>query len=91
MSNLSKGLRRYSVVLAATALLMATLAARQQPAQPPEQPGAVTPYTGFGGVVGRTAQDSTPSPLPIPHAAPGSPNIVYIVLDDVGFADLGAY
>jgi arylsulfatase len=50
-----------------------------------------TPYTGFGGLVGTPTQDSTPSPLPIAHATPGSPNIVYIVLDDVGFADLGAY
>lgn len=45
----------------------------------------------FEGVIGRTAQDSTPSPLPTGRPAPGSPNVVYIVLDDTGFGDLGCY
>lgn len=46
---------------------------------------------GFKGVVGTTDKDSTPDyPRPV-TAVPGSPNIVYIVLDDVGFADLGVY
>ena len=46
---------------------------------------------GFAGVIGRTAQDSTPSPLQSTHVAAGSPNVVYIVLDDTGFGDLGCY
>ncbi len=49
------------------------------------------PVAEFAGVVGRTAQDSTPSPLQRVAPAPGSPNIVYIVLDDTGFGDLGCY
>ena len=45
----------------------------------------------FRGVVGRTVSESTPWwPEPI-RAPEGSPNIVVIVLDDVGFADLGCY
>ena len=45
----------------------------------------------FDGVIGRTYQESTPS-WPQPVAAPeGAPNIVFIVLDDVGFAHLGCY
>jgi len=45
----------------------------------------------FKGVVGRTVSDSTPW-WPEPVRAPqGSPNIVVIVLDDVGFSDLGCY
>ncbi|MGE3909613.1 MAG: arylsulfatase, partial [Chloroflexota bacterium] len=45
----------------------------------------------FGGVIGRDYRDSTPW-WPEPTGAPaGSPNVVFIVLDDVGFADLGCY
>jgi arylsulfatase len=45
----------------------------------------------FGGVIGDTVAESTPW-WPDPVRAPaGSPNIVVIVLDDVGFADLGCY
>src|SRR4051794_12747011 len=41
--------------------------------------------------IGRTHHDSTswwPEPT---HAPDGAPNIVFIVLDDVGFAHLGCY
>ena len=51
----------------------------------------VAPAPRFEGVIGRTAQDSTPSPLQSARPAPGSPNVVYIVLDDTGFGDLGCY
>jgi Sulfatase len=45
----------------------------------------------FKGSIGRTYQNSQPwwpDELPAPK---GAPNIVIIVLDDVGFADLGCY
>lgn len=45
----------------------------------------------FRGSIGRTYAQSTPW-WPAPHQAPpGAPNIVFIVLDDVGFSDLGCY
>ena len=45
----------------------------------------------FDGIIGRTYQESTPS-WPQPVAAPeGSPNVVFMLLDDVGFAHLGCY
>ena len=45
----------------------------------------------FGGHIGDTAAESVPW-WPEPVRAPkGSPNVVFIVLDDVGFADLGCY
>ncbi|MEZ4702583.1 MAG: arylsulfatase [Rhodothermales bacterium] len=50
-----------------------------------------TAATGFEGVIGRTAATSTPAPLREKRASAGSPNIVYIVLDDTGYSDLGAY
>jgi arylsulfatase A-like enzyme len=45
----------------------------------------------FRGVIGRTVGESTPW-WPAPNiAAEGSPDIVLIVVDDVGFADFGCY
>ena len=45
----------------------------------------------FGGIVGRTWRDSTPW-WPRPAQPPANaPNIVCIILDDVGFSDLGCY
>lgn len=40
-----------------------------------------------GAQVGKTYKDSKPGPLPQPVAAPkGAPNVVVVLLDDVGFA-----
>ena len=43
----------------------------------------------FGGVVGRTYRESTPWWPQTTRPPEGSPNVVVVVLDDVGFADLG--
>ncbi len=47
----------------------------------------------FRGVVNLDIRDSTPdwSPFSQPLAPPGTPNVVYVVLDDVGFGALGCY
>ena len=45
----------------------------------------------FKGVIGKTDKDSKPSFATPLRPKAGSPNIVYIVLDDVGFSDLGVY
>jgi arylsulfatase A-like enzyme len=45
----------------------------------------------FPGVIGRTTDESSPAwPQPV-RALPGSPNVLFIVLDDVGFGQLGCY
>lgn len=44
----------------------------------------------FNGSIGITEQDSISSHIP-EKKIPNRPNIVYIVLDDVGFAQLGCY
>jgi len=45
----------------------------------------------FRGKIGHTLRDSQPYFPPEVRAKPGSPNVVYIVLDDTGFSDLGSF
>jgi arylsulfatase A-like enzyme len=45
----------------------------------------------FGGNVGRTTRESRPIWPRVAQAPVGAPNILFIVLDDVGFAQLGCY
>ena len=45
----------------------------------------------FPGVIGRTADESSPA-WPAPKRAPkGTPNVLFIVLDDTGFGQLGCF
>jgi arylsulfatase len=49
------------------------------------------PGTAFNGVIGRTYDVSQPSwPRPL-RAKPGAPNVIFIILDDVGFGQLGCF
>lgn len=45
----------------------------------------------FDGVQGYTVADSTPAPLDIARAPEGAPNIVLVLLDDVGFGTCGTF
>lgn len=48
-------------------------------------------YERFDGIIGRTREESQPSwPTP-PHPGPGAPDVVVILLDDVGFSHFGCY
>ncbi|MCB1030005.1 MAG: sulfatase-like hydrolase/transferase [Acidimicrobiales bacterium] len=49
------------------------------------------PYEGFGGKVGRTFAGSESWWPERPTPGPDAPNIVIIVADDLGFADLSCY
>ncbi|MFC2030656.1 arylsulfatase [Chloroflexota bacterium] len=49
------------------------------------------PGTAFTGVVGRTYDQSEPAWPEPPRAREGAPNVLFIVLDDTGFGNLGCY
>ena len=45
----------------------------------------------FPGVIGRTTDESSPAwPAPV-RAGKGKPNVLFVVLDDTGFGNLGCY
>ena len=49
------------------------------------------PGTAFSGVVGRTVDQSEPAwPEPL-RAKEGAPNVLFFILDDTGFGQLGCY
>jgi arylsulfatase A-like enzyme len=49
------------------------------------------PGTPFTGVVGRTAGESSPAwPAPL-RAREGAPNVLFFVLDDVGYGQLSSF
>jgi arylsulfatase len=49
------------------------------------------PGSAFSGVVGRTYDQSKPAWPEPPRAKEGAPNVLFIVLDDTGFGQLGSY
>ncbi len=49
------------------------------------------PGAAFPGVIGRTTDVSAPAWPVTPRPAPGTPNVLMVVLDDTGFGQLGCY
>ncbi len=85
-----KEIPRFPFILLTTFTLVAashSKLAAQGSSTTPDHPAAER----FQGSIGRLAADSTPDHLQEVKAPQQSPNVIYIVLDDTGFGDLGSY
>ncbi len=69
----------------------ALLGAASTPLSAQQPCAAPTPADTFQGRIGRTAADSQAARQDALKPRTGSPNVVYIVLDDTGFSDLHCY
>ena len=49
------------------------------------------PGSAFPGVIARTRDESTPAWPEPPRAPEGSPNVLFVVLDDTGYSQFGCY
>ena len=56
-----------------------------------EHTAATSPGTPFQGHMGKTLAESTPHWITPPRAVPGSPNVIVILMDDMGYSDLGCF
>src|SRR5487761_1317740 len=53
--------------------------------------GSMSSLPRFEGVIGRDYRDSQPWWAPPRRPPEGAPNVLLVVLDDVGYAQLGSY
>ena len=61
------------------------------PADNPNRSSLPLPESKFEGVVGKTYEDSKPDWPKVPQAPEGAPNVILILLDDVGFGQVSTF
>lgn len=85
--------RFLSLFLILGGLIGPVSASAQNRTEGPDRTVLPPPSPTFEGKIGRTYKESTPDWKPaMPLAAPsGAPNVLLIVLDDVGYGQLGCY
>jgi arylsulfatase A-like enzyme len=89
-----RGTLQVATVIAVTmSLVIPSFVLAQVPARPIDRTVLPPPASEFKGKIGPNYKDSTPDWTPArPLAAPeGAPNVLLIVLDDVGFGHIGSY
>src|SRR6266508_468775 len=81
-TTIRKSLRAAALTFAISSVLLVGIALSRVAAQQqdPQRP-----------TIGRSYKDSKPSWELPPQAPKGAPNVIYLVLDDVGYAQLGCY
>jgi hypothetical protein len=98
-------MRLRASILGALALSVPLLLTACSDEAPPRQHGAISPPDTsasegvasapqpqpFGGVIGKTISESVAHWPDLARAPGGAPNILLIMIDDVGFAQLGSY
>ena len=84
-------------MVSAVATLLAPRCApgRQSPAVPTDayegSKESMTTYEAFEGTIGRTVAESTPWWSTPAHPDDGAPNVVVILIDDIGFSHFGCF
>lgn len=76
------------LLLLVTAL---TGCSRSAPPQSSQNATVAVAEPAFNGKIGKTIGDSEPDYLPTLHAPAGTPNVVIVLADDVGYADIAPY